>query len=348
MKFERVGLEQAPGSVLGHNIYDAAGRRVLRKGKALAGGDVETLAGLGRRSVYVARLEDGDVEEDEAARRLAAAAAGAGLRRSPARTGRVNLYADVRGVLRLHRRRLERLNVLPGVALAVLPESSAVPEGKMVATLKIIPYALPEATVRRGEAIAGDDDAGAHRSADILHLSELEPRRAGLILSGSPSARERVERGFRTALDARLGALGARLEAVDFVSLDDEAGEERLTVAVGTLLDRGLDLLILAGETAIMDRCDVAPRAIERAGGTIECYGAPVDPGNLLLLAYRGAVPILGAPGCVRSPKTNIVDLVLPRLLVGDRVTAADVAALGHGGLLEDVPERPQPRSWLT
>lgn len=135
---------------------------------------------------------------------------------------------------------------------------------------------------------------------------------------------------------------------MDFVSLDDEAGEERLAAAIGTLLGRGLDLLILAGETAIMDRHDVAPRAIERAGGEVECYGAPVDPGNLLLVAYRGAVPILGAPGCARSPKTNIVDLVLPRLLVGDRVTAADVAALGHGGLLEDVPERPQPRSWLT
>ncbi len=342
MKFERVGLEQARGAVLGHNVYDASGRRVLRKGKALGADDVDRLGNLGRRSVYVARFEDGDVEENAAARRIAAAVAGSGLRRSPARTGRVNLYAEVRGVLRVQRRRLQALNALPGVALAVLPADSAVVEGKMVATLKVIPYALPEAVVARSEAVA-EEDGGA-----VLDLTELVPRRAGLILSGSPAARERIERGFRTALEARLSALGARLEEVDFVSLDDEAGEERLAAAIGFLLDRGLDLLILAGETAIMDRHDVAPRAVERAGGEIECYGAPVDPGNLLLLAYRGSVPILGAPGCARSPKANVVDLVLPRLLAGDRVTAAEVAAFGLGGLLEDVPERPQPRSWLS
>ena len=107
-------------------------------------------------------------------------------------------------------------------------------------------------------------------------------------------------------------------------------------------------MLILAGETAIMDRLDIAPRAIERAGGSIECFGAPVDPGNLLLLAECDGVPVLGAPGCARSPKANIVDLVLPRLLAGDRLTRRDIAAWGHGGLLEDVPERPLPRSWLA
>jgi molybdenum cofactor cytidylyltransferase len=96
-----------------------------------------------------------------------------------------------------------------------------------------------------------------------------------------------------------------------------------------------------------MDRYDIAPRAVERAGGGITCFGAPVDPGNLLMLAYLGDIPILGAPGCVRSPKRNIVDEVLPCLLVGDRLTQADIIELGHGGLLEDVVERPYPRSKL-
>ncbi len=344
MKFERLPLERAAGHLLGHNVYDDAGRRRLRKGKALTAGDLERLAALGRHALYVARLEEGDVEENRAAQRIAEAAAGEGLRRSPASTGRVNFYATARGLLRLDLDRLALLNALDGVALAVLPANSAVPEGKMVATLKIVPYALPEREVRQGEVIGAGLRA---REAPVLRLSELPSRRAGLILSGSPAARERIERGFRTALEQRLGALGATLETVDFVSLGDELGERRLAVTLGRRLEGGLDLLILAGDTAIMDRHDIAPRAIERAGGTIECFGAPVDPGNLLLLAYRGGTPILGAPGCARSPKTNIVDLVLPRLLAGDRLTRADVAAFGHGGLLEDVPERPRPRSRL-
>jgi molybdenum cofactor cytidylyltransferase len=111
---------------------------------------------------------------------------------------------------------------------------------------------------------------------------------------------------------------------------------------------RGLELIVLAGETAIMDRHDLLPRAVERAGGSVECVGAPVDPGHLLMLAYLDETPVVGAPGCARSRKTNIVDWVLPRLLAGERLTRPDIIALGHGGLLEDVPERPTRRDDLT
>ncbi|MCP3960099.1 MAG: molybdopterin-binding protein [bacterium] len=338
MKFEAVPVEQAAGLILGHNVAGEGGSRALRKGKRLTAEDLAVLEGLGRRSVYVATLEPGDVEEDDAAERIAAAAAGDGLRRSRASTGRVNLYAQALGLLRIDRERLRRLNDCDGVTLATLPGHSAVRRGKMVATLKIIPYALSEGQVARAEEAA----------AGLLRLTALGPRRVGLILSGSPSARERIVRGFREALAARLEALAATLGEPDFVSLEDEGGEERLAAAITAQLAAGIDLLILAGETAIMDAHDIAPRAIERAGGEVECYGAPVDPGNLLLLAYRDGVPIVGAPGCARSPKQNIVDLVLPRLLAGDRLTRADVAAFGHGGLLEDVPERPLPRSWIS
>ncbi len=333
-----MAVAEAAGLILGHNVAGEAGRRALRKGKELTAGDVATLAALGRRSVYVARLEPGDVSENAAAERLARAAAGDGLRLSKPSTGRVNLYARALGLLRVDRQRLLELNATGGVTLATLRAHAVAREGKMVATLKIIPYALEEAAVHRAEEAA----------AGLLRLTELAPRRVGLILSGSPSARERIVRGFRDALAPRLAALGAALGEVDFASIDDEAGEERLAAAIDRQLEAGAELLILAGETAIMDRHDIAPRAVERAGGEVECFGAPVDPGNLLLLAYHGDVPIVGAPGCARSPKRNIVDLMLPRLLAGDRLSRADVAELGHGGLLEDVPERPLPRSWIT
>ncbi|MEM7350862.1 MAG: molybdopterin-binding protein [Acidobacteriota bacterium] len=338
MKFESVPIGEAGGLILGHNVTGTTGRRVLRKGRELSAGDLATLTDLGRTAVYVARLEPGDVTENSAAGRIGRVATGGGLRRSRAHTGRVNLYAETLGLLRLDRQRLIELNACDGITVATLPRHSVARQGKMVATIKIIPYALPEATVLGAEAVA----------PGLLHLDLLTSRSVGLILSGSAAARERISRGFREALAPRLETLGAQLDSVDFVTLDDEADEELLAAAIRRRREAGDDLLILAGETAIMDRDDITPRAVERAGGVVESYGAPVDPGNLLLLAYHGEVPILGAPGCARSPKHNIIDLVLPRLLAGDRLTSRDIAALGHGGLLEDVPERPLPRSWIS
>lgn len=333
-------MAEAKGKILGHNIAGPDGRRAFRKGKPLTAADVETLRQLGRITVYVAEMEADDVDEDKAARRIALAAQGQGLRLSGPSTGRTNLYATTLGLMRVDVARLIQLNACAGVTLATLPTNTAIKEGKMVATMKILPYAIAETTVRRAEEIAG---AGA----PLLRVDALQSRAVGLILSGSPSARERIVGSFETALRQRLEALGSTITSVDFVSLEEESGESDLVETVQQQVAAGLDMIILAGETAIMDRCDIAPRAVERAGGEVTCFGAPVDPGNLLMLAYLDRVPVLGAPGCARSPKDNIVDLVLPRLLAGDHLTQADIIAFGHGGLLEDVPERPMPRSRL-
>jgi molybdenum cofactor cytidylyltransferase len=164
-----------------------------------------------------------------------------------------------------------------------------------------------------------------------------------LIFSGSPALRDRLTKDFAPLIE-RLENLGAQVVSLDFVPLEDEGGEALLARTLQARLATGSEMLVLAGETAIMDRHDLVPRAVERAGGYVEALGAPVDPGNLLMLAYMSAVPVVGAPGCARSRKTNIVDWVLPRLLAGDRLTRADLTALGHGGLLEEAPERPMPR----
>lgn len=343
MDFVSVPIDEAEGAILGHNISGSGGRRLLRKGKALVAADIEALRALGRKTVYVARLGPEDVAENRAADRLASAVAGPGLRLSKGRTGRVNFYAEALGLLRVRLDALDRWNQLEGVSLSTLPRQSVVALGKMGATLKVIPYALPESTVRAVEEGSAEPGVGP-----TLWLDPLPARRVGLVLTGSPESEERVISGFRGALGARVTALGSSLEAVDFVAVDDDTGEAALASVLGRQRSAGVELIILAGETAIQDRFDIAPRAIEAAGGRIAAYGAPVDPGNLLLVAYLDGIPILGAPGCSRSPKTNIVDLVLPRLLVGDRLERRDITVLGHGGLLEDVPERPLPRSWLT
>ncbi len=339
MKFEATPLTEAHGAILGHNVYDDDGRRVLRKGRALGDDELEVLAGLGRDRVFAARLEPGDVDENEAARRVSEAVAGTGLDLRGPTTGRVNLHARTLGVLRVDASALDRINDCDGVTLATRPNHSVARAGKMVGTTKILPYALSEGTVAAAEGVA---------ASPLIRLDPLPPSTAGLIVSGTVAAgrsagRERLVAGFEKAFRQRLGTLGAQLTQVRFVPIDREQETEDLA-ATASQLAPDVDLLILAGETAIQDRHDLAPTAIEAAGGSVICYGAPVDPGNLLLLGELGGTPVLGAPGCARSPKRNIVDLVLPRLLVGDRLTRRDITSLGHGGLLEDVPERPLPR----
>jgi carbon monoxide dehydrogenase subunit G/molybdopterin biosynthesis enzyme len=337
-RFGPVPLAEATGKILGHNVTGADGRPLLRKGRPLRAEDLAALRALGRTTVYVAEPGPDDVSEDEAARRLAEAAMGSGLRLVGPYSGRANLLATGLGLLRVDPARLRRLNEQEGVTVATLRSHAPVRTGQVVATVKVIPYALPSATVAAAEATAREGSA-------LLRVDLLPARSVTLLLSGSPPARDRVERDFVAPLRARLAALGSSLTAVEFVSLEDEAGEAALSEALQRAVNGGAGLILLAGETAIVDRHDIAPRALERAGGRVVCFGAPVDPGNLLLLGQLGPVPVLGAPGCARSPRDNVVDAVLPRLLAGDSLTHADVVELGHGGLLEDVPERGAPRS---
>jgi molybdenum cofactor cytidylyltransferase len=336
MKFEAVPLSKAKGKILGHNIAGVNGRRLLRKGKPLTEEDLESLHILGRTSVYVAELESDDVDENTAARRVAEAVCGPGLHRSAAASGRVNLLADEMGILRIDVERLEQVNELDGMTLATILSHFPVKTHQIVATVKIIPYAVPASFVSRIEAIAGG-------GPPILRVDALPSKSVGLILSGSNSLHERLVADF-SPLRERIEILGSFVNRTDFVSLDDETDEAALADMLKQQLASGIRMILLAGETAIMDSHDIVPRAVVRAGGQIESVGAPVDPGNLLMLAYIQDVPVVGAPGCARSKKVNIVDWILPRLLAGDRLTRRDIVQLGHGGLLQDVPERGMPR----
>jgi molybdenum cofactor cytidylyltransferase len=338
MKFGPLSLDHAQGKILGHNIAGPDGKRLLRKGKPLSAEDIAALSAIGRSSAYVAEIEPGDLDEDTAARRVAEAVQGRGLRLSGPASGRVNFLATVQGVLRVDVPRLTRLNSCDGVTLATLASHTAVRPKQIAATVKIIPFAIPESVIQSAEAVAH------FGGLSMLWVDELTPQPVGLILSGSPSLREKLVVDF-APLYQRVEALGSHIQGIDYVPLEDESGEEALARTLAAHKARGARLIILAGETAIMDRHDILPRAIERAGGEVACFGVPVDPGNLLLIAYLGQVPVLGAPGCARSRKINIVDWVLPRLLVGDRLGRDDLFALGHGGLLEDAPERPMPRT---
>jgi molybdenum cofactor cytidylyltransferase len=341
MRFGPVPLSQAQGKILGHHVSGPKGRRAFRKGKPLTGADIEALRDLGRQVVYVAELEPNDVDEDTAARRVAQAVKGSGLRLSRLHLGRVNMQAEQLGIVKVHAERLLKINHCEGITLSTLASNSVVQPGSTVATVKVIPFAVPETSIRFVEHAAAQEQG-------IVSLRPLHPQGVSLVFTGSFTARERVIKNFEPPLRKRIEALGSEVRTVDYVPLEDDQGETALAEILSERVSGEAGLIVLAGETAIMDRYDIAPRAIERAGGEVTCFGAPVDPGNLLLLAYLKKIPILGAPGCARSPKANVIDWVLPRLLSGERLGSEDLLALGHGGLLEDTPLRPAPRDEVS
>jgi len=319
--------EYALGHILRHNLADERGRKALSKGHRITAADLPRLHALGIESLRVAVLEPGDIHEDEAARRLAEAVCGPGVIAQAPAASRVNLLAEADGVVRVDAERLLRINQIDGLTVATLSSHALVRARKRVATIKIIPFAVPEAALRQAETIGS-------RGASIVTLSPLRNHTIGVILVGSTAARERIEHGVAPAIEARIVELGSRILATRYVPPDEPA----VAAAITGLQAAGANLLIIAGETSSMDRDDVTPQGIRLAGGRIEHYGAPVEPGNLLLLGYLdrpgGSIPVLGAPGCVRSRDTNIVDLLLPRLLAGETITRQAIVALGHGGLL--------------
>ncbi len=330
MRFGPVPVLEAAGAIAAHGL--AQGGVTLRKGEVVSGPVAHALAGAGIRELVVARLEPGDVGENEAARRLAEAVAGDTLRVDHAFTGRVNLFATAAGILCVDVGAVDRVNGQhESITLATLPPFRAVVADEMVATVKIIPFAVPGAAL--------DAVIGAVRTPPLA-VAPFRPMRVGALSTMLPGLKPGVVAKTLRVLESRLAPAGAVIRV-------DERIEHDPGAIAAALRDHraACDLLIVFGASAITDRRDVIPAGLLLAGGTIEHFGMPVDPGNLLLLGSLGGVPVLGAPGCARSPKENGFDWILQRLLAGLPVTPADIRGLGAGGLLMEIVSRPQPRS---
>ncbi|UWR20995.1 molybdopterin-binding protein [Sulfitobacter sp. S190] len=325
MRFGPVATAEAEGAVLAHSVALPDGR--LRKGVVLGGDDVAALCAAGIAQVIVAQLDPDDMGEDVAADLLADAllAQAVGLRRSAAFTGRVNLIADEPGVVDLDVAAIEAINAIdPMLTIATVPPFQQMASGGMVATIKMISYAVPRAAVEAACALA----------TDALNLRAPVLPDATLIITEIPGGAG--DKGKR-AIEDRLSALGVGLVETVMVPHD------QTTLAQAIAGARGALILILTG-SATSDIADVAPAALLQAGGQVSRFGMPVDPGNLLFLGDLQGRAVIGLPGCARSPALNGADWVLSRVVCGVPVTAADIAGMGVGGLLKEIPTRPQPR----
>lgn len=330
MKFGAVPIEESVGAILAHSVRLADGSR-LRKGIGLGSAEVDRLAASAIAEVVVARLEPDDVSEDFAARALAEALAGPGTEVSTAHTGRCNVVAVVHGLAELDTAALAHFNgVDEAITAATLRPAAPVHPGDLVATVKIIPYGVPAALVER---LRSDFDAAA------VSVRPFSRASVTLVRSWGPDGPVDVDL-MEAALDRRLRALGSTLEDVLHCAHDIS----EVAASTGDALANGADLVLIAGASAVSDRRDVVPAAVDRIGGEVLRFGLPVDPGNLAVLARKGATPILGVPGCASSPRRNGFDWVLERVLAGYALDGLQVPEMGVGGLLKEPRGRPHPR----
>jgi molybdenum cofactor cytidylyltransferase len=332
MKFGPIPLAEARGAILAHT--QRLRERTIRKGTLLDADAVALLRDAGHSEIIAARLEPGDVPEDVAADRLAEPLVSPLLSRTRAATGRVNLAADVPGLLQVNVAKINRINaVSEAITLGTLPDFSVVGARDLVATIKIIPFAVPGSLLSVAEAVA-------RQGGRALAVHPFKPLKVGMVATQLPGIKESViEKTISVTQDRVTRLTGSLLE-----TLRAPHEQPAVTAALHQLIDQGADLLLVVGASAVVDRRDVGPAAIVEAGGEIQHFGMPVDPGNLICLGRIGERPALVLPGCARSPKLNGIDFILPRLFAGLPVTPADIMALGVGGLLAEAEARGLPR----
>jgi molybdenum cofactor cytidylyltransferase len=307
---------------------------MIRKGSMLDEAAIAALRSAGQTEVIAARLEPGDVPEDIAADRLADPLARALLVRSRAGTGRVNLAAEVPGLLRVDAAKVNRINgVDESLTLGTLPDFAVVAAKDLVATIKVVPFAVPGALLDVAVTIA-------RQGEPAFRLLPFRPLKVGLVATELPGTKESAAEKAIAVTAERIDRLAGTL----LPPLRVPHAEAPIAAALESLIAQGAELLLIAGASAVVDRRDVGPAAIVQAGGEIVHFGMPVDPGNLICIGHIGDRPALVLPGCAKSPKLNGIDFVLPRLFAGVAVRPADVMGLGVGGLLKEIDTRPLPR----
>ena len=333
MKFGSFVVEDTLGCVLAHAVK--IGAFTLKKGKILSQADIDSLEAENVKTVIAARLDADDVPEDEAARRLSIAMSGRDTTAQEAFTGRANIYAERSGVLCVDLERLRAINHLhESLTIATLPAFARVGRRDMLATVKIIPFATPREVLEKALVIVGEKP--------LISVAAFRSLRVGLIITSLPHTKDSIIGKSETAIRDRVTSLGGNLSQV--VVCDH--GQDVLAHEIRKLND--VDLILLFGASAIVDRADVIPAALVDAGGFVKHVGMPVDPGNLLMLGSLGDTPVIGVPSCARSPKTNGFDWVLERLMAGIDVLPSDLMDMGAGGLLAEIKSRPQPREGQT
>ncbi|HLN86205.1 MAG TPA: molybdopterin-binding protein, partial [Candidatus Limnocylindrales bacterium] len=314
----------AVGLPLAHDITEIIPGKhkgpAFRRGHIIRPEDVSKLLDVGKANIYVMNLEKDELHEEDAARRLAKAAAGANLKLTDPSEGRINLVATISGLLKIDVDLLYRFNSLGDLMLATLPGDRYVREGTVVAGTRTIPVVVKEELVQRAEALCKDHP--------IVAIAPMPSRNIHLIVTGSEVFSGRIKDGFGPVVTRKVGEMGSTVESVKLAPDDPE-------VIAGHIKEAklaGADMILVSGGMSV-DPDDKSPEGIRRSGAKIESHGFPVLPGSMFVMAYLEEIPVLGLSGCVLHDSFTAFDMLLPRLLAGEKIKRADIMAMGHGGL---------------
>ncbi|MDI6852100.1 MAG: molybdopterin-binding protein [Deltaproteobacteria bacterium] len=327
-----ISLEEAVGTQLAHDITEIRPGEfkgaAFRKGHTVCEADLCRLQRLGKNHLYVLDLAADEIHENEAAAILAQALAGEGVvwENNP-REGKIDLYAAFDGLLRVDVPSLAAFNLVDEVMCATLHNHTLVKKGEKIAATRAIPLVMKRAAIERAAAIARQNGA-------MVAVKQLPRARAGLIITGNEVYHGLIEDRFAPILSQKVESLGSEVAAVEFLPDDAPA----ISRTIQAFLAQGCNLLLLSGGMSV-DPDDVTRHAIRLAGATEMHYGSGVLPGAMFLVAYLGRVPLLGVPACALHHKVTALDLVLPRILAGERIGKTDLALLSHGGLCRDCPK---------
>jgi molybdenum cofactor synthesis domain-containing protein len=319
-----IPVEEAVGLPLAHDITEIVPGKhkgpAFRRGHIVRAEDISKLLDVGKRHLYVMELEKDDVHEEDAARRLAQAAAGPNLTLSDPSEGRINLIAKISGLLKVDAELLFRFNSLGDLMLATLPGDRYVKAGTVVAGTRTIPVVVKEELIQSAEALCQDKP--------IVRLLSMPSRRVHLVVTGSEVFTGRIKDGFGPVVTRKVSELGSTLESVQLAPDDPEVISGHIKEAKAA----GADIVLVSGGMSV-DPDDKTPEGIRRSGAKVETHGFPVLPGSMFVMAYLGETPVMGLSGCVLHDPFTAFDALLPRLLAGEKITRADIMAMGHGGL---------------
>lgn len=322
-----ISVYDAVGCILSHDVTQIIPGefkgRAFKKGHIIKEEDIEKLLSIGKEHIYVWEPKEGELHENDAAIRLSNLVLGKGVKTSEEiKEGKVDFFADVDGLLKIDKEKLFMINSLGEIIVSTLHNNTPIKKGEKIGATRVIPLIINEEKIIKAEELIKEK---------IIYIEEFKPKKCVLITTGNEVYSGRIKDAFLPVIKNKLAYYGS--EVLRQVILPDS--KEKIMEEIKKAIDEKVDMIICTGGMSV-DPDDVTPTAIIECGGELITYGSPVLPGAMFLLAYHSNIPILGVPSCAMYSKRTVLDLVLPRVLVGEKLTLDDIASYGHGGLCLD------------